>query len=91
MSVLILYLFSSLLDSLETFRLLTVLFVFVLFDFYQDNKAHLLKYENGNLKEDGILESNKGPVTAVAISPDASKLVAGDVRIVNPPYLESLP
>jgi len=43
-----------------------------------DNKAHLLKYENGNLKEDGILEGNKGPVTAVAISPDASKLVAGD-------------
>jgi WD40 repeat protein len=76
---------------LKPFRLLTVLSLLVLFDSYQDNKAHLLKYENGNLKEDGILEGNKGPVTAVAISPDASKLVAGDVRIVNPPYLEILP
>jgi WD40 repeat protein len=47
----------------------------------QDNKTHLFKYEGGTLKEDGILEGNKGAVTAVAISPDASKLVSGDVRM----------
>lgn len=52
--------------------------------FRQDNKTRLFKYEGGMLKEDGILEGNKGPVTAIAISPDASKLVSGDVRIEPP-------
>lgn len=46
----------------------------------QDSKVHLYKYEGGTLKEDGLLEGNRGPVTAISFSPDGSKLVAGDVR-----------
>ncbi|KAF8306110.1 YVTN repeat-like/Quino protein amine dehydrogenase, partial [Clavulina sp. PMI_390] len=43
-----------------------------------DNKVHLYTYASGGLKEDGVLENNRGPVYAVAFSPDGSKLVAGD-------------
>lgn len=44
----------------------------------QDNKVHLYKISGNSIIADGLLESNRGPVTAVAYSPDGSLLAAGD-------------
>ena len=41
----------------------------------------LYQWDGKTLKEDGVLENNKGVVSALAFSPDGAWLAAGDVRV----------
>lgn len=45
----------------------------------QDHKVHLYEWDGKMLKETGLLEGNRGPVGALAFSPDGNLLAAGDV------------
>ncbi|KAI8907500.1 WD40-repeat-containing domain protein [Powellomyces hirtus] len=44
----------------------------------EDNKIRLYTLENGSLKDQATLESNRGAVTVLAYSPDGKMLAAGD-------------
>lgn len=45
----------------------------------EDSVARVYKWDGKELKEESKLEGNKGPVFAVAISPDGTKVASGDV------------
>lgn len=47
-------------------------------------KVRLYDWDGKTLKEGGILENNKGVVSALAFSPDGAWLAAGDVNIPFP-------
>jgi WD40 repeat protein len=47
--------------------------------FSQDQKIRLYKWDGKAFQEEGLLQSNQGLVSALAFSPDGSKLAAGDV------------
>ena len=47
----------------------------------EDTKVRLYQWDGKTLKQDGVLENNKGVVSALAFSPDGAWLAAGDVRI----------
>jgi WD40 repeat protein len=47
--------------------------------FTQDQKVRLYSWDGKSFQEVGILEANKGLVSALAFSPDGLKLAAGDV------------
>lgn len=49
---------------------------------------HLHDWDGKVLKEVGVLENNKGSISALAFSPDGSLLVAGDV---SAPYEDEYP
>ena len=49
------------------------------FFFFKDQKVRLYDWDGKALQEVGLLEANKGPVSALAFSPDGLKLAAGDV------------
>jgi WD40 repeat protein len=56
------------------------LFSFFPSPFYtQDQKVRLYNWDGKSFQEVGILEANKGLVSALAFSPDGLKLAAGDV------------
>ncbi|KZV76513.1 WD40 repeat-like protein [Peniophora sp. CONT] len=44
----------------------------------EDSKATVYKWDGKSLSEAGVLTNNKGAVSALAFSPDGSKLAAGD-------------
>jgi WD repeat-containing protein 1 (actin-interacting protein 1) len=44
-------------------------------------KISVNKWDGNKLSELGILSNNKGAISALAFSPDGTKLAAGDVRI----------
>lgn len=46
-----------------------------------DSKVTVYKWDGKSLGEAGVLTNNKGAVSALAFSPDGSKLAAGDVRV----------
>lgn len=50
-----------------------------LFFFFQDQKVRLYDWDGKALQEVGLLEANRGLVSALAFSPDGLKLAAGDV------------
>ena len=54
-------------------------------DFSQDQKIRLYKWDGKAFQEEGLLQSNQGLVSALAFSPDGSKLAAGDVSVFPPP------
>jgi len=43
-----------------------------------DNKVHLYSISGGDLKESGLIEGHRYPVTAVAYSPDGKYIATGD-------------
>lgn len=45
----------------------------------QDNKIHLYAWNGTELKEDGVLDTPRGPALTLAFAPDGKRLVAGDV------------
>jgi WD repeat-containing protein 1 (actin-interacting protein 1) len=47
---------------------------------YQDAKVHVYSWDGAQLGKAGLLEGNKGIVTALAFSPDGSMIASGDVR-----------
>jgi WD repeat-containing protein 1 (actin-interacting protein 1) len=47
--------------------------------FIKDQKVRLYDWDGKALQEVGLLEANKGLVSALAFSPDGLKLAAGDV------------
>jgi WD40 repeat protein len=49
------------------------------FIFSKDQKVRLYDWDGKALQEVGLLEANKGLVSALAFSPDGLKLAAGDV------------
>jgi len=49
----------------------------------QDAKVRLYDWNGKSLKEAGLLEGNKGPISAIRFSPDGTKVVSGDVSCVN--------
>jgi len=49
----------------------------------QDSKVRLYNWDSRSLKEAGLLEGNKGPISAIRFSPDGTKVVSGDVSFVN--------
>ena len=59
----------------------------------EDSKVTVYKWDGKTLSEAGVLTNNKGAVSALAFSPDGSKLAAGDVcpdsiLKVSPSHLE---
>jgi len=50
-----------------------------IFFFFQDQKVRLYDWDGKALQEVGLLEANRGLVSALAFSPDGLKLAAGDV------------
>jgi WD40 repeat protein len=46
----------------------------------QDQKIRLHEWSGTALKEVGLLEGNKGVVSAIEFSPDGALLAVGDVR-----------
>jgi WD40 repeat protein len=52
-------------------------------DVTQDAKVRLYDWDSKSLKEVGLLEGNKGPVSAIRFSPDGTKVVSGDVSCVS--------
>ena len=51
----------------------------------QDAKVRLYTWDSKSLKETGLLEGNKGPISAIRFSPDGKMVVSGDVSYVNHP------
>lgn len=49
-----------------------------------DSKVTVYKWDGRSLSEAGVLTNNKGAVSAIAFSPDGSKLAAGDVSSCLP-------
>jgi len=49
----------------------------------QDAKVRLYNWDSKSLKEAGLLEGNKGLISAIRFSPDGTKVVSGDVSYVN--------
>jgi WD40 repeat protein len=49
----------------------------------QDQKIRLYNWDGKAFQEAGLLEANQGLVSALAFSPDGSKLAAGDVSIIS--------
>lgn len=49
----------------------------------QDAKVRLYDWDGRSLRETGLLEGNKGSITAIQFSPDGTKLVSGDVSHPN--------
>ena len=49
----------------------------------QDAKVRLYNWDSKSLKEAGLLEGNKGPISAIRFSPDGTKVVSGNVSYVN--------
>jgi len=49
----------------------------------QDAKVRLYNWDGKSLKESGMLEGNKGPISAIRFSPDGTMVVSGDVSCVN--------
>ena len=52
--------------------------------YLQDQKVRLYSWDGKSLKETGLLENNKGSISALAFSPDGSLLAAGDVSHSSP-------
>ena len=48
----------------------------------QDQKVRLAQWDGISLKDLGVLEGNKGVISALAFSPDGNLLASGDVRIL---------
>ncbi|KAF8652390.1 hypothetical protein AX16_004418 [Volvariella volvacea WC 439] len=44
----------------------------------EDHKVYLYEWDGKTLKESGVLEGNKGPVSTLAFSPDGKHLASGD-------------
>ncbi|KAH7925452.1 WD40 repeat-like protein, partial [Leucogyrophana mollusca] len=44
----------------------------------EDNKVHVHSWDGKTLKESSVLEGNKGPITALAVSSDGRLLASGD-------------
>lgn len=42
-------------------------------------KVRLYEWDGKSLKETGVLEGSKGVISAIAYSPDGTKLAVGDV------------
>lgn len=66
--------YSSIINDINSY----CIFLFY-FNFPQDQKVRLYNWDGKSFQEAGILEANKGLVSALAFSPDGLKLVAGDV------------
>jgi WD repeat-containing protein 1 (actin-interacting protein 1) len=49
----------------------------------QDTKVRLYDWDGKSLKETGVLEGNRGPVSAIRFSPDGTMVVSGDVSCTN--------
>jgi len=49
----------------------------------KDAKVRLYDWDGKSLKEAGLLEGNKGPISAIRFSPDGVTVVSGDVSCVN--------
>ena len=49
----------------------------------KDAKVRLYDWDGKSLKEAGLLEGNKGPISAIRFSPDGAMVVSGDVSCVN--------
>lgn len=49
----------------------------------QDAKVRLYDWNGKLLKEAGLLEGNKGPISAIKFSPDGTKVVSGDVSCAS--------
>jgi WD40 repeat protein len=45
----------------------------------KDAKVRLYDWDGKSLKETGLLEGNKGPISAIQFSPDGTMVVSGDV------------
>lgn len=45
----------------------------------KDAKVRLYDWDGKSLKETGLLEGNRGPISAVRFSPDGTMVVTGDV------------
>ncbi|TFK21147.1 WD40 repeat-like protein [Coprinopsis marcescibilis] len=52
----------------------------------EDNKVYLFEWDGKTLRESGVLDSNKGPISALAFSPDGDLLAAGDAKGKIMPY-----
>lgn len=48
----------------------------------QDAKVRLYDWDGKSLKETGVLEGNRGPISAIQFSPDGTMVVSGDVSCV---------
>jgi len=57
---------------------------------FQDQKIRLYDWDGKALQEVGLLDANRGAVSALALSPDGLKLAAGDVSASSPPLSLSL-
>lgn len=51
----------------------------------QDTKVRLYEWDGKSLKETGMLEGNRGPISAIKFSPDGTMVVSGNVSRVNYP------
>ena len=49
----------------------------------QDTKVRLYEWDGKSLKEAGMLEGNRGSISAIRFSPNGTMLVSGDVSYVN--------
>ena len=49
----------------------------------KDAKVRLYDWDGKSLKETGLLEGNKGPISAIRFSPDGTMVVSGDVSCMN--------
>jgi WD40 repeat protein len=45
----------------------------------QDAKVRLYTWDGKSLKETGLLEGNRGPISAIRFSPDGTMVVSSDV------------
>ena len=49
----------------------------------KDAKVRLYDWDGKSLKEIGLLEGNKGPISAIRFSPDGTMVVSGDVSCMD--------
>ncbi|KAH6917769.1 WD-repeat-containing protein [Coprinopsis sp. MPI-PUGE-AT-0042] len=52
----------------------------------EDSKVYLYSWSGSELKQEHVLEDNKGPITVLAFSPDGAVLAAGDSKGKIFPY-----